>query len=182
MPRKRVATTATAIPSRKRSRRSTTAAVDASRADRDGDVTGYDDGLDLDQKHRIDQQRKRLRPSAINSVTGETNAQVVAAIEAAWMSTTPRLSAQALAAEVVALRLIDKHGDVKPLAQWTFEQRSAAVKLWRSQAPMELVLDPADYDGDEAACNYDLHLLSTFQCKLTAEAKVNADMSLQFQG
>ena len=68
---------------RKRSRRSTasdTADASSPAVQRDN---SFDDWLDLDQQRRIDQQRKRLRPSAINSVTGETNAQVKAAIDAA---------------------------------------------------------------------------------------------------
>ena len=138
-----------------------------------------DDGDNEDEAanaaaRRIDAQRRRLRPSAINSITGETNREVVAAIESAHHLITSK----ALVAKVRALGLLNRHGDVKPMARWTHEQRSAAVKLWRVLGTK--TCDVRAYGGDRGAWKGDMQIVLDVEGMLSEEADVNAEMSLHF--
>ena len=117
-----------------------------------------DDGEDRDDK------RERLFLAAINSVTGETNAQV----EAKKAIFQPALSSTEVGAKLRAAGVVSSSGSLKRLPQWSAEQLRDIVVWWRSR---ELV---------RCGRGGDSQLVSQLQDALQLESKLNRDMALHF--
>jgi hypothetical protein len=123
------------------------------------------------------EKRKRLFRAAVNSVTGETNAQRQAAKQANYTSFTP----QQLVALLTALNVVVGSGasrQLKPSSQWSAQQLSDIVKFYRGR--QELVISRLGYAGDEEAYGIEGRLAAELVNSLSAAAEGDADMAGQF--
>ena len=113
-------------------------------------------------------RRERLFLAAINSITGETNAEVEAAKDR-W-SPEPPLTDQLIAVRLREAGVVDKFGVLTPMSQWTSKQLRDIVLWWRA-ARMKSI----QCSGGSAHW-----LLRDLQDAFRRESRINLDLALHF--
>ena len=121
-----------------------------------------------------EERRAEQRMAAINSITGETNAQV---LDGKRLNSAP-ITCRQVTAKLRELRLLDTHQQLKPIREWNAQQKSDIVKFYRGSGAE--VHSVTDYTADEAGqFAFDSNLASQLLYRLLDEAAVNPDMQMQ---